>query len=272
MHRDLKPENLWVTGESRIKILDFGLAKLSEPAKHSGAAAATTVSPTIEHGRVMGTVGYMSPEQVRGQPLDHRTDIFSFGTILHEMLSGSRAFHGPSSVDTQFAILNAEPPELAGPAVNRLVRRCLEKDPEQRFQSANDLIVDLEAALDAQPDAGEAERSWFCCDGAASYKQALARPQLRGWRRSGRGCPAGGVTGFGVPSAPAHHQAGSAAAGELVWRRPSRSYFADGMTDLLITDLGQIGALRVISRPSVMQFKGTERRYGKSPSSWESKR
>ena len=158
VHRDLKPENLWVTGESRIKILDFGLATLSEPAKHSGAAAATTVSPTIEHGRLMGTVGYMSPEQVRGQPLDHRTDIFSFGTILHEMLSGSRVFHGPSAGDTQFAILNAQPLELAGPDVNRLVCRCLEKNPEQRFQSANELIVDLEAALDAQPDAGEAER------------------------------------------------------------------------------------------------------------------
>src|SRR5262249_19067405 len=142
---DLKPENLWITREGRIKILDFGLAKIAEPVDQSQAV---TVSLKTEPGRVMGTVGYMSPEQVRGQPLDHRTDIFSFGTVLHEMLSGSGAFHGPSAIDVLSAILTAEPPDLREPGVSRLVRHCLEKDPDQRFQSARDLAFDLEALLE----------------------------------------------------------------------------------------------------------------------------
>src|SRR4029077_2206630 len=151
VHRDLKPENLWVTPEGRIRILDFGLAKLSEPATNPETAQGSAGS---EPGRVMGTVGYMSPEQVRGEPVDHRTDIFSFGAILYEMLAGNRAFHGPSPIETQIAILNAEPPEMRRPAIDRLVRGCLKKDPEQRFESASDLALKLEALLDAPPPTG----------------------------------------------------------------------------------------------------------------------
>jgi serine/threonine-protein kinase len=252
VHRDLKPENLWVTLEGRIKILDFGLAKVSEPATHPKGI----VSIASEPGRVMGTAGYMSPEQVRGQPLDHRTDIFSFGTILYEMLAGSRAFQGPSAVETFIAILKTEPPDLADPAMNLVARRCLEKDPEQRFPSASDLVIHLEAVLEERPRAKEKERKRIFLTrrralqgggGAAAVGVLLAGWEFLPvkWRNWVSGVPP--ITRLAV--LPLSNLSGSV----------EQEYFADGMTDLLITDLGQIGSLRVISRPSVMQFKGTKK-------------
>jgi serine/threonine protein kinase len=153
-HRDLKPENLFVTKDGRVKILDFGLAKLTQQQIFSDQSA-PTVSAETEPGVVMGTVGYMSPEQVRGSAADHRADIFAFGAILYEMLTGKRAFQKPTTAETMSAILNEEPPSISQitpnlpPALQRVVHRCLEKNPEQRFQSASDLAFALEALSDS---------------------------------------------------------------------------------------------------------------------------
>ncbi len=150
VHRDLKPENLFLTNDDRVKILDFGLAKLTRPETDTGAEA-PTVQVNTEPGQIMGTAGYMSPEQVRGKAADHRSDIFAFGSILYEMLSGQPAFRGETSADTMSAILKEEPAELSEtarnvpPALERIVRHCLEKNPAQRFQSAGDLAFNLEA-------------------------------------------------------------------------------------------------------------------------------
>jgi Tol biopolymer transport system component len=151
VHRDLKPENIFITSDGRVKILDFGLAKLTRPEASREHTNAPTVTAGTEPGLVLGTVGYMSPEQVRGRPADQRSDIFSFGSILYEMLSGRRAFHGDTAADVMSAILKEEPPELSEvsrtlPAgLERLVHHCLEKSPEERFQSVRDLAYDLEA-------------------------------------------------------------------------------------------------------------------------------
>src|SRR2546425_3124971 len=151
VHRDLKPDNVFITKDGRVKILDFGIAKLTQPDGSQSQTEIPTRRVDTDPGIVMGTVGYMSPEQVKGRSVDHRSDIFSFGAILYEMLSGRRAFHGESAAETMSAILKEDPPDLSStnqnisPALERLVNHCLEKNPEERFHSASDLAFALEA-------------------------------------------------------------------------------------------------------------------------------
>jgi len=180
VHRDLKPENLFLTSDGRVKILDFGLAKLTQPESPSGSGDASTVQVATETGMVLGTAGYMSPEQVRGKPADHRSDIFSFGAILYEMISGKRAFHGESAADTMSAILKEEIPELTEtgrqvpPGVERIVRHCLEKLPAQRFQSSGDLAFDLESMTEVSAASKSGAQAGVQQAWAAGSRRTLA--------------------------------------------------------------------------------------------------
>ena len=188
VHRDLKPENMFVTRDGLVKLLDFGLAKLTE-----GAAGRHSAVSTTAVGVILGTAGYMSPEQAKGEPADHRSDIFSFGTVLYEMLSGQRAFQGDSPVETLSAILKEQPPDLTlvvpglAPGLARIVDRCLEKNRDERFQSAADLRFALEAISGVSTPAVTGRPSgvlpWRWAPAAAALALALGGAFLAGSRR-----------------------------------------------------------------------------------------
>jgi len=258
VHRDLKPDNVFVSSDGHVKILDFGLAKRVDAGENEQTSAPT--GGHTEPGTVMGTMGYMSPEQVRGIPVDHRSDLFSFGAILYELLSGRKAFKRDTASDTIAAILKEEPPELVhsgrniAPALDHIVRHCLEKDRENRFQSSKDIAFAL----------SEASSPTTLSSGAHVFDAPAPK---------GRGKTIGIVAAALVLAA---------AAGFFLWKRPrlggssaatgvrrvavlpfenlgaaDDDYFADGIADAIRGKLASVPGLEVIARGSSTPYKKT---------------
>jgi TolB-like protein len=255
VHRDLKPENIFVLRDGQIKILDFGLAK----AAPIETGATTQLMPgATEAGTVVGTAGYMSPEQVRRDPVDHRSDLFSLGCVFYEMLAGRRAFQGDSSIDTLHATLHVEPPNVgtlvAVPApLARIVSRCLEKHPGNRFQSAADLRFALDTITESsrsavRPPIAERRPRPVLRMGVAVI--VIVGTVAGGWYWQG-----GAGRGAATPATTLSQPRGIAVLPFENLAGPDQAYFAAGVTEELTLQIAKISSIRVMSRAAVSRFK-----------------
>jgi eukaryotic-like serine/threonine-protein kinase len=258
IHRDLKPENIFLTSDGVVKILDFGLARTEPVVSEGPETDLETGSLHTQPGTVMGTAGYMAPEQITGASGDARSDIFSIGCVLYEMVAGRRAFAGRTGAETMAAVLKEEPPDLAQsgrqlpPELRRIITHCLEKTPDRRFQSARDLSFALKAVA-----AGSAVS--LPVTGAPTPRRLRQLAPILVSLALLAGLLYAVLARLHTTSRGPRIRSLAVLPLRDVAHDPEEEYFAEGMTDELITSLAGIGNLRVISRTSVMHYKDTKK-------------
>ena len=286
IHRDIKPENVMIRPDGLVKILDFGIAKLTEKRNETDSEAATAIKVQTSPGMIIGTAAYMSPEQARGKQVDARTDVFSFGVMLYEMLAGTQPFAGENAIDTIGSILNKEPAPLSRlmpevpHEIERIINKALRKDREERYQTAKDLLIDLKDAKQdlefqnklertASPNREEAKTQMFNATTAdVAHTTSSAEYVVSEIKQHKRGLVVGlavlllasvglGYWFFAGRSADAA-QIESIAVLPFENQNPETEYLSDGLTESVINNLAKLPNLRVITRNSVFRYKGKE--------------